>query len=109
MSNVIVQYSIKPEHVAENERLIEAVYEELDTVKPNGIQYAAFLLEDGVSFVHVGRFDDVVAENTLPNLPAFREFQRDIANRFATKPSFSHGRKIGSYQSLAEQPAGSIA
>ena len=109
MSNVIVQYSIKSEHVAENARLIEAVYEELNSVRPNGIQYAAFLLEDGVSFVHVGQFEDEAAEQALPNMPAFREFQRDIANRFAVQPNFAHGRKIGSYHSIAAQPAGSIS
>ena len=102
MSNVIVQYSIKPEHVAENERLIAAVYDELNATKPEGIQYSAFLLEDGVTFVHVGRFEDEVAKEAHANTDAFRTFQQDIDTRFATKPTFTEARKIGSYESIAE-------
>jgi L-rhamnose mutarotase len=53
MRRVIVRYTIKPDRVAENERLVRAVYEELHRVELAGIRYATFRLDDGVTFVHI--------------------------------------------------------
>ena len=59
MSEVVVRYKVKPERVAENERLIERVYAELAESDPGGLRYATFRLEDGVTLrarrIHRGR------------------------------------------------------
>ncbi len=49
----VVRYTTKPEHAEENERLIRKVFAELAETEPAGVRYAAFRLDDGVSFVHV--------------------------------------------------------
>ncbi len=36
MTQVLVRYKIKPEHAAENERLVRAVYDELQRTEPEG-------------------------------------------------------------------------
>src|SRR5918996_1641965 len=53
MRRVMVRYRLKPERVEENEVLVRAVYEELEGTRPEGLRYATFKLEDGVSFVHL--------------------------------------------------------
>jgi len=55
MRQVSVRYRVKPDRVTENEELVRAVYEELGRVRPDGLAYATFKLEDGVSFVHLAR------------------------------------------------------
>jgi hypothetical protein len=53
MRQVMVRYRVKPEHAAANEALVRAVYEELAQTQPDGLQYATYKLDDGVSFVRV--------------------------------------------------------
>ena len=53
MKTTVVRYQAKPERAAENQRLIEAVFAELDERQPEGFTYKVFRLDDGVSFIHV--------------------------------------------------------
>ena len=50
---VVVRYQAKPERADENQKLIEAVFADLESAGPKGFTYKVFRLEDGVSFVHV--------------------------------------------------------
>jgi hypothetical protein len=80
MSNAfIIRYETKPEAADENQRLVEGVFEDLAREDPGGISYMNFRLTDGVTFVHV-----VINEseaNPLGDLPAFKEFQRELKDR----------------------------
>ena len=58
MRRVMVRYEVKPERAAENEELVRAVYEELARTAPEGLRYATFRLDDGVSFVHLAETED---------------------------------------------------
>jgi L-rhamnose mutarotase len=98
MRTTIVQYRIKPSRVAENEELVRAVYAELEATRPNGFHYRTFLLEDGVSFVHMAIADDTAAESTLPNTAAFQKFQQDLADRCDDLPKATPARTIGAHQ-----------
>ena len=51
MRRVMVRYRVKPDRVEENEELVRSVYEELRRTRPEGLRYATFKLEDGVSFI----------------------------------------------------------
>jgi hypothetical protein len=86
MQATVVQYQVKPERVAKNRRLIEAVFAELDERQPKGFTYKAFLLEDGVSFVHVVIEHDVDEPDSLQAVPAFQTFVADIADRCDVPP-----------------------
>ena len=56
----VVRYRTKPEHADENERLVRDVFAELAETDPDGLHYATFRLDDGVSFVHVAVLDGEV-------------------------------------------------
>ena len=96
----IVRYETKPGSAEENERLIRAVFAELAATDPGGLRYAAFRLDDGVSFIHVAVID--AEENPLAASRAFGEFQSTIKDRCATPPTPSRATVIGSYGSRIE-------
>jgi len=76
----MVRYKVKPEHVAENEELIRALYEELQSTAPAGLHHASFRLDDGVSFLHlVSLVDD--GHDPLLELDAFKRFREHLDER----------------------------
>ena len=53
MKRMIIRYKVKANRAIENERYITGVFEQLKRENPSGLRYAAFKLDDGVSFVHI--------------------------------------------------------
>jgi quinol monooxygenase YgiN len=98
MTHVIVRYKVKPERAAENEELVRAVYAELQQTKPTGLRYATFVLDDGVSFVHLAAHDRADGGNPLSEVQAFQRFQENIADRCEERPVVTPLREIGSYR-----------
>jgi hypothetical protein len=96
---IVVQYTTRPEHAEENERLIREVFSELAEHHPAGLRYSALRLADGVSFVHFGVLE--ADENPLASSPAFARFQAGIADRVASGPTPSSGSVIGSFSTLS--------
>ena len=96
MRRVMVRYRVKPEHAARNAELVRAVYEELREREPDGIRYAPFTLEDGVTFVHIA---EVLGDaNPLAELAAFRAFQEGVAERCDEPPVASQLREVDSFR-----------
>jgi hypothetical protein len=95
--DVIVRYRTRPEAAEENSRLVEAVFVSLADITPEDFAYTTYRLADGASFVHIAHFDG--AENPLATLPAFAEFQRDLAGRCAEPPTPTEATIVGSYGS----------
>jgi hypothetical protein len=91
----VVRYQTRPDSAEENERLIRAVFAELAEQKPDGLHYAAFRLEDGVSFLHVAVLDG--PDNPLTASAAFAEFQSGIKARCAEGPLPADAAIVGSY------------
>ena len=91
----VIRYTTRPESAEENERLIRNVFAELADQKPDGLHYAAYRLDDGVSFVHVATVDG--SENPLNTSAAFAEFQSGIKDRCAEGPIPASARQVGSY------------
>ena len=54
----MVSYTLKPDRVDENERLVVAVFDALHRARPSGLRYATFRQADGVSFVHLVSHDE---------------------------------------------------
>lgn len=96
MSETVVRYTVHPEHVAENTRLVEAVYAELAASDPDGFSYATYLLEDGCTFLHVAHLDGDGAP-PLTSLPAFRAFQGGLAERCSTPPHAQSPQLVGAF------------
>ena len=93
----VVQYKVKPERVADNERYVRAVYEELHRVRPPGLRYATFRLPDGQSFIHLVSNEAADGANPLTALPAFKAFLAEIRERCETPPVTTDLEEIGSY------------
>ena len=70
----VVRYQAKPDRADENQKLIEAVFADLDARRPEGFSYRAFRLADGVSFLHVVVEHDVENPDSLADVPAFQAF-----------------------------------
>ncbi len=94
----VIRYKTKPECADDNERLIRDVFAELAMQQPKGLRYAAFRLDDGVSFLHVALFDGV--ENSLTKSAAFAKFQSEISSRCAEGPTPSEATVLGDYNLL---------
>lgn len=94
----VIRYQTRPDSADENQRLIEAVFAELAQAKPDGIQYAALRLDDGVSFVHVVQLAG--EDNPLGSVAAFAQFQADLGARIAEGPAAADATVVGSYRLL---------
>lgn len=98
---VIVQYTTKSDAAAdENQRLVEQVFAELARDDPGGLQYAAFRLADGVTFVHVAVTEGEA--NPLSQTAAFAEFRREADARLDGPPVASDAMLVGSYRFFAK-------
>jgi Antibiotic biosynthesis monooxygenase len=95
MRRVIARYRVKPDRADENERLVRAVYEELHETKPEGLRYATLRLDDGVSFVHLSESESDTSP--LTEVPAFKAFQKEIADRTDEQPVVTEAEVVGSY------------
>jgi hypothetical protein len=90
----MVRYKVKLDRVEENEGLVRAVYAELVESKPDGLRYATYKLDDGVSFVHLAEHGE---DNPLPGVTAFKEFQKEIGDRCDEPPVVTELEEIGSF------------
>jgi hypothetical protein len=91
---VVVRYRTRPDAADDNERLIKAVFEELAAVRPGGIRYLTFRVDE-TTFVHAAVFDSDA--NPLEDLAAFRAFTSGLADRCEEPPAPAAGRLVGSY------------
>jgi quinol monooxygenase YgiN len=98
MRRVMVRYRVRPDQAAANEELVRAVYDELGSVDPGGLRYATFVLEDGVTFVHVAQIESDDGRNPVTELPTFRRFVETVRERCEEPPVTSELREVGSYR-----------
>ena len=99
MKATVVRYQAKPDRADENQRLIEAVFTDLDEREPEGFTYKVFRLEDGVSFVHVViEHDDVEKKDSLQDVPAFQAFVADIGERCDVPPLAMGATVVGGFR-----------
>lgn len=98
MKHTLVTYVAKPEAVAENERLIAAVFRELREKAPKGMRYV--VLRQGERFVHFSSVED--GSTPVTALDAFRAFQADIKSRAAEGPKAGDAVVAGNYGMLGE-------
>ena len=99
MKGVMVRYTVKAGRAAENERYIEQVFAELARMAPAGVQYSAFKLDDGVTFVHVYAHESDDAAGLLTTLPAFQAFRAGLNDRCEVAPVRTPLHEVGSYAS----------
>jgi hypothetical protein len=98
MKATVVRYQARPERADENQRLVEAVFADLDKREPVGFTYKVFRLEDGVSFVHVVVEHDVEDPDSLQAVPAFQAFVAEISDRCDIPPVAMGATVVGGYR-----------
>lgn len=99
MKATVVRYQAKADRADENQRLIEAVFADLEANEPEGFTYKVFRLEDEVSFIHVViEHDDVKNPGSLQDVPAFRTFVADVGDRCDVAPIAMGATIVGGYR-----------
>jgi hypothetical protein len=98
MKRVMVRYKVKADRVADNEKLVRAVYAQLAEEKADGLRYATFKLPDGVSFVHIATIETADGRSPLPGFAAFEAFTANIAERCDEPPAAVELEEIGAYR-----------
>ena len=97
MKRLLIRYKTRPDEAAENRRLIENVFAELQAKSPEGVRYMVLALGDD-SFVH---FVEADADNdALLQLPAFKAFQAEVRARCAELPQVAPATIVGNYRML---------
>ncbi len=86
MKRIMVRYRVKPERLDEHVAYIAKVFEQLAEEQPDGIRYAAFRLDDQVSFVHLASIETADGTNPLNSLSAFQAFTKHIKDRCDEPP-----------------------
>jgi hypothetical protein len=97
MKRVIVQYKVKADKAEENVAYIQAVFQALNETKPEGLRYASFQSEDGVSFTHIASIETEDGSNPLSSLDEFDAFTEDIGSRCEIPPAAAVVNTVGAY------------
>jgi hypothetical protein len=92
-----VRYRVRPDRVAENERLVGQVYAALAEARPAGLRYATIKLADGVTFMHQMSAETPEANEVLRQLPPFKAFTAGIKERCAELPVTEEVVEVGRY------------
>lgn len=90
----MITYQTRPDAADMNQELVERVFADLEAENPGRMRYMSIRLSDGVSFVHIGFFDD---DPPLGKLASFKEFQAGIGERVLAPPKNTEATLIGSY------------
>jgi hypothetical protein len=93
MSIRMVTYQVQDGRAEENSSYVQAVMAELDATRPEGVSYSVFLLEDGVTFVHLVDGDS----GALQAAEAFQRFTSTLADRQAVAPEAHSATLVGRY------------
>lgn len=98
MALVIVRYKVKPDRAGENVEYVKNVFAELASSAPDGLRYATFQAEDGVSFTHIASIETADGSNPLAATDAFKQFQEEIRDRCEIPPTPTSVDLVGSYR-----------
>lgn len=102
MSQHMVRYTLKPGQAARNEELVRDVLDELRRVRPAGLRFGAFRLDDGVSFIHLVRRDTEPRHGAAAKLPALKAFHAGVGERCEVAPVRTELAEIGAFRLFGE-------
>lgn len=76
MITVKVTYIVKPEFVKKNQENIKLFMIDFKKMNLNNFHYAAYLCEDGRTFVHISHFQNEEIQKQVLQVPSFLAFQK---------------------------------
>jgi hypothetical protein len=82
MTARMVTYRVKEGHTEENSAYVRDVMAELERSAPAGLTYSVFLLDDGLTFVHLVEGDSAGLVSSEP----FQRFTSTLAERLVGVP-----------------------
>jgi hypothetical protein len=94
----LLRYKTKPQHAAENEHLVRAVFDEIHRTQPEGIRYSTFLLDDGLTFINIVATETSSGLAPLGQLQAYRQIQQGKYDRFDEPPQVTELHELGTYR-----------
>ena len=97
MKRVMVKYRVKADRGDENADYIKKVFDELNRSSPEGLRYASFRLDDGVTFVHLAEVDTADGSNPLTATDAFKAFQSELKDRCEEPPVATELHEVGAF------------
>jgi len=92
---VMIRCKVKPDQVERDLELLHAVYEEMQSVRPDGLRYATFQLDDKVTFVAFAEMED--GPGVLQQLEAFQRYRATLDERCDEPPVMTMLHEVGSY------------
>jgi hypothetical protein len=96
VTRVMIRYKLKREEAGREPELLRAVFEEIESVRPDDLRYASFRLEDGVSFVSF--VETGGGPGPLPGLEVFRRYRAALDARCEEPPVMTELHGVGSYR-----------
>jgi hypothetical protein len=93
---VMIRRKVKPDEVERELESLHAVYEELESVRPDGLRQATFQLEDKVTFVDF--VDLAEGPGVLRQLEAFQRYRATLDERCDEPPVMTELNEVGSYR-----------
>lgn len=92
--HVLIRYKVKPEHAAHELELLRAVFDELQSEGADGVRYASFRLDDGLSFVELVETDQ---PGRFSQLESFRRYRSTLDERCDEPPTVTELHPVGTY------------
>ncbi len=96
MTRTMVRYKVRPDQAALNEELIRGVFEELRELRPETLSYQVFVLDDGVSVVHIVEYEGPTH---------CQDWLRSSATTLASASAWRTGRSSASCARSGRSPA----
>jgi quinol monooxygenase YgiN len=94
---VMIRWKIKPGQVERELELLREVYAELRAVRPDGLRYATFRLDDEVTFVDIVELDE--GPEVLRRIEAFQRYRSTLDERCDEVPVITTLHQVDCYGS----------
>ena len=77
MISVKVSYTVNADFVAQNKQNINSFLADFKKLSKCNFLYNVFLLDDGLTFLHIGMYEREEDQQTVLNVPSFLKFQEE--------------------------------
>lgn len=100
---MLITYTVRREELREHLELVKAVYADIERLAPDGLGYATYQLEDGVSFMEL--LTGEAGPGPLAASTAFARFRSSLDARCERPPVLTQLRQVGAYPAIAAHSA----
>ncbi|MFC7303681.1 hypothetical protein ACFQVC_05550 [Streptomyces monticola] len=92
---VMIRWKVRPDALERHQELLQTVYEELKSIRPEVPRYDTYQLEDKVTFVSFVELID--GPGVLGGLPAFGRYRGELDAMCDEAPSVTPLHCVGEY------------